>query len=230
MSVAEALEAGEISPFSQTSKRQVIQEALRRLIVIGRLPPGTPLVETQLAAEFRSSQAPVREALMKLQEAGLVMRNGYRGTVVSTTSMEEAREMIAVRLRLETTGVRRAAARFDAATRAVLANAVAGMEDAAAREDLFALTEYDRAFHLAIFERAELPSLEPILTRCFMHVHRVALANPARARPMLLSARRHWSIVEALESGDPERAATELAAHISNVIEGMPPVDGGGAA
>jgi DNA-binding GntR family transcriptional regulator len=63
-----------------------------------------------------------------------------------------------------------------------------------------------------------------------MHVHRVALANPARARPMLLSARRHWSIVEALESGDPERAATELAAHISNVIEGMPPVDGGGAA
>ena len=102
MSVSEALEAGGISPFPSSNKRQAIQGALQRLIVIGRLEAGTPLVETQLAAEFGSSQAPVREALMKLQEAGLVVRNGYRGTVVATTSMDEAREMVAVRLRLET--------------------------------------------------------------------------------------------------------------------------------
>lgn len=226
MSVAEALEAGEISPFPPSNKRQMIQDTLQRLIVIGRLGPGTPLVETQLAAEFRSSQAPVREALMKLQETGLVVRNGYRGTVVATTSMDEAREMVAVRLRLETSGARRAAGRFDAAMRDRLAGLIGDMEGAAEAGDLFALTELDRAFHLAIFERAELPSLEPILTRCFLHVHRAALANPARARPMLQSARRHWSIVAALDSGDAEAAAAALAGHISNVIEGMPPVDG----
>ena len=226
MSVAEALEAGEISPFRQTNKRQVIQEALQRLIIIGRLAPGTPLVETQLAAEFGSSQAPVREALMQLQESGLVVRNGYRGTVVATTSMAEACEMVAVRLRLETTGVRRAVARFDPSLRVRLANLIGDMENAAERQDLFALTEFDRAFHLAIFEAADLPSLEPILIRCFLHVHRAALANPARARPMLQSARRHWSIVEALDTGDAETAAAALAEHISNVIEGMPPVDG----
>lgn len=226
MSVAEALEAGEISPFPPSNKRQMIQESLQRLIVTGRIAPGTPLVETQLAAEFGSSQAPVREALMKLQEAGLVVRNGYRGTVVATTSMDEAREMVAVRLRLETSGVRRSVARFDRAMRDRLAGLIAAMEAAAEGGDLFALTELDRAFHLAIFERAELPSLEPILTRCFLHVHRAALANPARARPMLQSARRHWSIVEALDSGCPDTAAAALAEHINNVIEGMPPVDG----
>ena len=43
---------------------------------------------------------------------------------------------------------------------------------------------------------------------------------------MLQSARRHWSIVEALDTGDAETAAAALAEHISNVIEGMPPVDG----
>jgi len=225
MSVAEALGAGEISPFPQVNKRQAIQEALQRLIVTGRLAPGTPLVETQLAAEFRSSQAPVREALMKLQEAGLVVRNGYRGTVVATTSMDEAREMVAVRLRLETSGVRRAAARFDNALRDRLAGLIAGMEAAAGNGDLFALTELDRAFHLAIFERADLPSLEPILMRCFLHVHRAALSNPARARPMLQSARWHWPIITALDSGDPEVAATALAEHINNVIEGMPPIE-----
>lgn len=229
MSVAEALGAGEITPFPTSNKRQAIQETLQRLIVIGRLAPGTPLVETQLAAEFGSSQAPVREALMKLQEAGLVVRNGYRGTVVATTSMDEAREMVAVRLRLETSGVRRAVARFDAAMRDRLAGVIADMEDAAERGDLFALTEGDRAFHLAIFELADLPSLEPILTRCFLHVHRAALASPARARPMLQSARRHWSIVEALDGGNPDTAASVLAEHINNVIEGMPPVDGDGA-
>lgn len=226
MSVAEAREAGEISPFRQSNKRQAIQEALQRLIIIGRLAPGTPLVETQLAAEFGSSQAPVREALMQLQESGLVVRNGYRGTVVATTSMAEACEMVAVRMRLETTGVRRAVGRFDPSLRTRLAALIGDMENAAEREDLFALTEFDRAFHLTIFEAADLPSLEPILTRCFLHVHRAALANPARARPMLQSARRHWSIVEALDTGDAETAATALADHISNVIEGMPPVDG----
>ncbi|MEQ8397914.1 GntR family transcriptional regulator [Thalassobaculum sp.] len=226
MSVAEALEAGEISPFRQSNKRQAIQEALQRLIIIGRLAPGTPLVETQLAAEFGSSQAPVREALMQLQESGLVVRNGYRGTVVATTSMAEACEMVAVRMRLETTGVRRAVGRFDPSLRTRLTALIGDMENAAEREDLFALTEFDRAFHLAIFEAADLPSLEPILTRCFLHVHRAALANPARARPMLQSARRHWSIFEALDTGDAETAATALADHISNVIEGMPPVDG----
>ena len=226
MSVAEALEAGGISPFPPSSKRQMIQETLQRLIVTGRIKPGTPLVETQLAAEFGSSQAPVREALMKLQEAGLVVRNGYRGTVVATTSMDEAREMVAVRRRLETTGIRRAVTRFDRGMRDRLAGLIDDMETAAGSGDLFALTELDRAFHLAIFERAALPSLEPILTRCFLHVHRAALSNPARARPMLQSARRHWTIVEALDSGCPDRAATALAEHINNVIEGMPPVDG----
>lgn len=225
MSVAEALEAGEISPFPPSNKRQAIQETLQRLIVTGRLAPGTPLVETQLAAEFRSSQAPVREALMKLQETGLVVRNGYRGTVVATTSMDEAREMVAVRLRLETSGARRAVASFDGALRGRLAGLIVEMESAAGRADLFALTELDRAFHLAIFERAELPSLEPILTRCFLHVHRAALANPARARPMLQSARWHWPIVAALESGDPDTAAAALSEHINNVIEGMPPIE-----
>lgn len=225
MSVAEALEAGEISPFPPSNKRQMIQESLQRLIVIGRLGPGTPLVETQLAAEFGSSQAPVREALMKLQEAGLVVRNGYRGTVVATTSMEEAREMLAVRLRLETSGVRRAVAGFDAALRRRLATLIEDMEAAAKAEDLFAMTELDRAFHLAIFERAELPSLEPILTRCVLHVHRASLANPARARSLLQSARWHWPIVTALDSGCPETAAVALAEHINNVIEGMPPVE-----
>lgn len=227
MSVAEALEAGEISPFPPTNKRQMIQESLQRLIVIGRLGPGTPLVETQLAAEFGSSQAPVREALMKLQEAGLVVRNGYRGTVVATTSMEEAREMVAVRLRLETSGVRRAVPRFDAAMRGRLAGLIGDMEAAAEDGDLFALTAFDRAFHLAIFERAELPSLEPILTRCVLHLHRASLTNPGRARSLLQSARWHWPIVEALESGCPDTAAAALTEHINNVIEGMPPVESG---
>src|SRR3546814_158748 len=129
---------------------------------------------------------------MKLEETGLVVRNGYRGTVVATTTMDEAREMVAVRLRLETSGARRIAAGFDTALRDRLAGLVVGMEDAAGRGDLYALTELDRAFHLTLFERAELPSLEPILMRCLLHVHRAALANPARARPMLQSARRHW--------------------------------------
>lgn len=202
-----------------------VYAVLRRLIVLGRLRQGAALVELQLAAELGCSQGVVREALLRLQDDGLVVREGYRGSSVSTTLAVEAHELIALRRRLERLGVRHGLARLDEATLADLAGQVEAMERLADGDDLYGLTDADRTFHLAIFRLAGFTALEPILARSFLIVHRyaIAIANPARRRSLMATARRHWAIVEALATRDPPRAAAALELHIDTVIEGLPP-------
>ena len=92
--------------FTRARKGSVLYDDLRGQIVKGTLKPGEPMLEITVARDYGCSQGTVREALMRLQEDGLVVRSGYRGTTVSTTSPAEAREMQFLRLHLETQGIR----------------------------------------------------------------------------------------------------------------------------
>jgi GntR family transcriptional regulator, rspAB operon transcriptional repressor len=217
-----AAEAVLALPLARTLKAGSVYDALKRDIVLGRLAQGKPLAELSLAERFGCSQSSVREALFRLQEDGLVWREGYRGTSVSATTIEEARELLALRLRLEPKGLRRGFARVDAGLIEKLAGSIQEMEEQARADDLFGLTEQDREFHLTIFRIAGLRAFEPILARCFLLLHRFTLANPARQRTALEAASRHWDIIEALGSREVERAELALSMHIATVVEGMP--------
>lgn len=211
-------EAGTVQ-FSKARKGSVLYDDLRRQIVKGGLKPGDPMLEITVAREYGCSQGTVREALMRLQEDGLVVRSGYRGTTVSVTGPPEAREMQFLRLHLETQGIRRAAPLADESLLARLSRVVEDMERVAEAGDEYALTELDCEFHLAIFARAGMPALDAILSRCLLHLHRLTLAEPGRTRPLLISARRHWDVVEALRTRDPETAVTAITHHINTVLE-----------
>jgi len=205
--------------FTRARKGSVLYDDLRAQIVKGALKPGEPMLEITVARDYGCSQGTVREALMRLHEDGLVVRSGYRGTTVSTTSPAEAREMQFLRLHLETQGIGRAAAFMDAGLIDRLCGIVVEMERAANAGDEYALTELDCEFHLAIFERAGLPALDAILSRCLLHLHRVTLAEPGRTRPLLISARRHWDVIEALRTRDPGAAVAAITHHINTVLE-----------
>jgi DNA-binding GntR family transcriptional regulator len=210
---------GQPSP-ARERKGARLYRRLKRLIVLGELAQGTSLIELQLAAEFGCSQALVREALLRLKDDGLVVRDSYRGSSVSTTSALEAAELIALRLRIETQGVRHGMAAIGPVETDALASRVAAMERLAAEGDLFAITEADRGFHLAILGHARLPALEPLLDRCMLLLHRFALTRPSRRRSDVETARRHWPIVEAIRSRSPAQAADALERHIATVVEG----------
>ena len=82
-------------------RRDAIYSTLKRQIVLNELKPGRVLTELAVAVELGSSQGPVREALMRLQEDGLVQRGGHRGTTVTSLNPEEAAEILALRRRIE---------------------------------------------------------------------------------------------------------------------------------
>src|SRR3954451_20170695 len=205
--------------FSKVRKGSALYDDLRSQIVKGTLKPGEPMLEITVARDYGCSQGTVREALMRLQEDGLVVRSGYRGTTVSTTSPAEAREMQFLRLHLETQGIGRAACFVDEGMIDRLCSIVVEMERVANDGDEYALTELDCEFHLTIFGRAGLPALDAILSRCLLHLHRVTLAEPGRTRPLLISAQRHWDVIEALRTRDPGTAVAAITHHINTVLE-----------
>ena len=202
-----------------TRPRDAIYAAVKRRIVLNELRPGMILTELGLASDLDCSQGPVREALMRLQEEGLVLRNGHRGTVVTPLNPEEAEEILALRRRIEVRAAPKAAQRVDARALQRLAQFNARMAEAAAAGDEYALIELDTAFHLEIFRLAELRALEQILVRCILHSHRQKLWEPRHRRPLLETAARHDTLYDRLAVRDGDGLAAALGEHIDTIVE-----------
>ncbi|HET6620612.1 MAG TPA: GntR family transcriptional regulator [Dongiaceae bacterium] len=224
MSYVETILSAENSLPPKQRKSNTVYHAVKRAILLRRLEPGQALLEQQIAATMGCSQGTVREALLRLEQDGLVSRRGYRGTAVSTTSLEEAAQMARIRISLETESARRAA---ESCTKADLARfdaIIARIGEAEARHDGYSLSELDREFHLAIFQQARLSTLEPILTRCALHVHRYTFGNgPIGVTPdnrvgLPSSMEQHRVVRDALATRDPALAARAMRDHIETIL------------
>jgi DNA-binding GntR family transcriptional regulator len=197
---------------------------LKREIMLGVLPAGEPLVELELAARFGCSQGPVREALLQLQEEGLVIRQGHRGTRVSDCTVDEAIEMFRLRQAIECRAVLRALQHPSRTLAADLKRLVDAMENAAHSGDEYQLAEFDRDFHRRLLRDANLPALEPILHRCLVHNHRFKISRSDAQRDLVATARRHASIIDAVERRDASSASDALAHHIATIVDLGPKV------
>jgi len=202
--------------------RDAIYTTLKRRIVLNELRPGVTLTELAVAADLGSSQGPVREALMRLQEDGLVLRSGHRGTSVTPLNPEEAEEILALRRRIEVRAAPRAVRAVDAAALARLTHLRERMDAAAEAGDEYGLIELDTEFHLAIFRLAELRALEQILVRCILHSHRQKLWEPRHRRPLAETAARHDALLELVKARDGEALARALGLHIDTIVEVQP--------
>lgn len=209
---------------AKPAKSAMAFSALKRDIMLGVLPAGTALTELELAAHFGCSQGTVREALLQLQEEGLVLRQGHRGTQVSECTEDEAIEMFRVRRQIECSGILRA---LQAPSRTLVDDLKALLGDmlaAARRDDELELASADRDFHRRLFQDARLPALDPILHRCLVHNHRFKISRSTTPRDLVATALRHGSIIEAVESRDPARANAALGHHIATIVDLGPSV------
>ncbi|GGA94283.1 GntR family transcriptional regulator [Brucella endophytica] len=198
--------------------------ALKRDIMLGVLPPGTALTELDLATHFSCSQGTVREALLQLQEEGLVRRQGHRGTQVSECTEAEAVEMFRVRQQIECNGIVRV---LQAPSRTLVSDLRALLSEmlhAATADDELELASLDRDFHRRIFQDAQLPALDPILHRCLVHNHRFKISRSTASRDLVATAHRHGSIIEVIESMDVGKASAALRHHIATIVDFGPDI------
>jgi len=152
----------------------------------------------------------------------LVVRAGYRGTLVSALDADEAALMLAVRKQLECEAVKRLPFEDNSALVAELTEHLDGMLMAARSADIYALIRHDTAFHLALFRAAQLPALEPILRRANIHTHRFKLWAPHHQRPLPATAERHRPLIDAVRHGDRKALEHELVRHLDTIVEPWP--------
>src|SRR5688572_16240220 len=144
---------------ARTVLREQVKDVLLERILRGELEPGERLVETRLARELGTSQAPVREALRDLELLRLVESEPFRGSRVRAVDDEQLLPVFPVRMALEDVAAREAARRAHGDVRP-LERELRAMRQAAADGDWRTQISHDLAFHRAVIEMAEN---EPLL-------------------------------------------------------------------
>jgi DNA-binding GntR family transcriptional regulator len=206
-----------VDQIERKTLHQRAYETLLRLIAQGVLAPGDQLDEQTLAARLGISRTPVRAAIARLTQEGLVVNLPYRGTFVRRFSALEIDGLYEVRAALEALAARKAAERMTAEQlddiRAILDECQAALEHG----DYPAYGEADARFHRALADAAGNPTLVDLLESLRLRVQ--VLRDLANRDPALRerTATERRLILEALERRDGDAAARLLTAHIDSV-------------
>jgi DNA-binding GntR family transcriptional regulator len=195
-----------------------VYERLRGLITALTLPPGTLLSRTALAAEFSLSSTPIRDALMRLAEEGLVDVFPQHATLVSRIDVRQAELAHFLRQALELEIVRMLALQAEPALTADLETLIAQQRRFAKAGDLEAFMDADNAFHARLYEAADKQDLWLLVRSRSGHIDRLRrlhLPSPGRAQAIL---KHHRLIAQAIADGKPDEAQAGLRAHLSGTL------------
>jgi GntR family transcriptional regulator, rspAB operon transcriptional repressor len=191
-----------------------VYKQIRAAIVERTLEPGARVTESALAQLLGVSKTPVREALVRLREVGLVRADGRRGVRVvdlSATALDDAYE---VREALELSGIARAARNQDEESLRAIETASANSIAAAEQGDAESFARWDAMFHLQL---AGLSGNEHLLKLLRDTLDLIAAIRQGRASQLDASqscAAAHAEILEALRRRDPEESVRRLRRHI----------------
>lgn len=186
-------------------------EAVKRDILSGKLAPGSRIDQDALAEALGCSKIPLRSALERLAAEGLVQNHSFRGTTVSPLSLSELDEIYLVRCLLEKLATELAAARLTPDDLEALYGLVEWQE--AVADDLDALLEANRAFHMKLYSLADRPLLLQIIERLWDLSERYRRAFLQGAGISQSSTLEHRHLVDLLAQGKGREAAEYVVQH-----------------
>jgi DNA-binding GntR family transcriptional regulator len=207
--------AGKTLAIQRDSMAERVKQDLLRRILHGELPPGTRLVELQIARDLNTSQGPVREALRELEAMELVTTEPYKGSRVREVSANDVQEAYVVRAALEELAGRLAAPHFKGNV-APLREEATAIRAAARKNDLEAYTLHDVNFHRAIVSGATNRILLRTWDSLAFEV-RIQLGLSRGKVDLVEVQQAHWRIIDALEKGAGPQAGRLLHKHISSI-------------
>ncbi|TPL85180.1 GntR family transcriptional regulator [Mesorhizobium sp. B2-3-12] len=195
-----------------------IYERLRRAITTLVMLPSEALSEQDLAQQLGVSRTPVREALIRLADEGLIDILPQRGSFVAPIRLSDVEEAQFIREALEVSVVQRLAGH---ASQAFIASVRANLEmqrKAVAEGDRELFLELDEAFHRRLCEEAGLPRSWRVIQVVKLQMDRVrylSLPEPGHLETLLA---QHVEIFEALEAGEAKQAGARMTAHLREVL------------
>jgi DNA-binding GntR family transcriptional regulator len=198
------------------SSTEHIVAAVTRAIVEHRLLPGAKLVEHKLGDRFGVSRTVVRQALYRLSELKLVRLEPARGAFVAAPSIEEAREVFAVRRMIESQVLRELVERIKPADIRQLRAHLKAEREAVNRIDVPTRTKLLFDFHVRLAEvlgnRVLVGLMQELVSRCSLITLMYQSADDAQA-----SNAEHAALLKAIEAKDAELAIGLLGQHLDTV-------------
>lgn len=217
--VADTADASETDAADTAEAR--VTDLIRDAIVRGEYSPNQRLIEADLSSTFGASRATVRTALLELASEGLVERLPNRGSRVRAISLDEAIEIIEVRMGVESLCAAKAAEKISDADAAALEQLRDEMTVAVADGDLVEYSRLHQYLDVRIRELSGHATASDVLARLHAQSvrHQFKLSSrPARAKVSVL---QHAAIIDAIVARDAERAERAVREHMLSVIDAL---------
>jgi GntR family transcriptional regulator, rspAB operon transcriptional repressor len=205
----------------EPAARRVFHE-LKDAIVTMALTPGQALSENEIATRLGVSRQPVREAFIKLSEAGFVSIRPQRGTFVVKISTKQVTDARFVREAVEVAVVRKACTALSAETIAELRANLAAQRIAAAEAAPARFLALDEAFHRGLALGVDCDYAWRVVEDVKAQMDRVRYLSLPQATPISRLIDQHVAILDAVEAGDEARAETAVRVHLSEILSSLP--------
>ena len=218
---------GQLTPVPRTSTAELIAEQLRSAIMYGSLAPGDQLGEADLAGRLGVSRGPLREAMQRLVQEGLLRSERHRGLFVRELTPDDVHDIYVARLAVERTACELIMRGNRGEAVARLTPVVQRLAEAAATGDRRSMSDADQEFHRTLVSCSGNGRLERMArtllveTRMCLTVMQEAYPEPAE----LLE--EHRRILDAIADGSQERLLHLIEAHMTDTVAringGAPP-------
>lgn len=195
-----------------------VYERVRRAIITLAMLPSEALSEKELSLQLGVSRTPVREALIRLADEGLIDILPQRGSFVAPIRIKDVEEAQFIREALEVAVIRRLAGQCSPQFLAAIKANLSQQEVAVANGNGDLFLELDEAFHRSFCEEAGLSKSWRVIQTVKLQMDRVrylSLPDPSHLKTLLS---QHWEIVHAIERGEPDLASSAMSAHLKEVL------------
>ena len=193
---------------------RTVYATLRASILRGELDADGPISQVQLARQLGVSRTPLREALRMLQREGLIESEPNRRVRVSRMSLSEVEQLYAMRVMLETFGLRLSFKSFTEADKGIAESCLVALEKLGEEGDLAAWEAAHRTFHEHLHKYAG-GRISQLLAELSDHTWRYRRAYLSEPRAWTAAAGEHRAIFEACRAGDASEACVHLARHLA---------------
>ena len=198
------------------SKKHIAYEYIKEKIVCNKIKPGVLLVERQICEVLHTSRTPVREAIQKLVNEGLVEFIPGRGAFVSNITYNDIIEIYDIRAMLEGLAAESCTQNIKPAELLKLEKTVALLSKAIHSKDYDAFIEQDIKFHHYIVDYARNDRLKRIVLNIMDQARRITYLIRDDKERIKLSLKQHKQIFRAIKNRNPQQAFESMKKHLLN--------------
>lgn len=201
-----------------------VAASLRREILNGKYPPGTPIKERDTARDLGISRTPMREAVRILAKEGLLVLRPARSAIVANPTFKEVSDAIDVLLALETLSVQQACKKATDADLEKVKAVQAKIAEEYDHLDELSLFELDMSFHMSIAEASHNAALFETYKSYLERLWRARFLSARKKRNRTRVVKQHTALLDAIITRDETTALKALHEHLGCLVVDIRPI------